>query len=282
MGSGPIDRDVHVNGIDLRLAIWGESNDPANSVLLVHGLTANSRSWAALGPALADAGMRAIALDLRGRGRSAKPASGYGIPFHVNDLLAVIRELGLDRPHLVGHSLGARIGIWMAALYGHSIGKLVLVDAGAILPPDTLQAISPALSRLGAVYPSRGAYLDAVLGQSPMRESPIWRAYYDYDAEEAADGSVRSSVPKAAIDEENGVNYFIQLDALPAYIKAPTLIARATDGLLGGEAGLLLPMSEAERMQGMIPESEIVSIENANHYTIVTSEAFVSAVVDFL
>ena len=89
-------------------------------------------------------------------------------------------------------------------------------------------------------------------------------------------------MPKAAIDEENGVNFFIQLDGLPAYIKAPTLIARATDGLLGGDAGQLLPMAEAERMRGMIPGSEIVSVANANHYTIITSDAFVSATVEFL
>ncbi|MEZ4496642.1 MAG: alpha/beta hydrolase [Thermomicrobiales bacterium] len=255
MTNGPVDRDLQINGIRLRVAIWGELSDPSRAVLLAHGLTANSRSWALLGPALAEAGLCAIALDLRGRGRSDKPASGYGIPFHANDLLAVSRELGLDRPHVIGHSLGARIGIWLAALYPQSLGKLVLVDAGATLPPDTFQAISPALARLGAVYPSREAYLDQVMNPA-MRDSPIWRAYYDYDAEEAADGTVRSSVPKSAIDEENGVNFFrTQLDALPAYIKAPTLIARATIGLLGADAGQLLPMAEAERMQSMMADA---------------------------
>ncbi len=281
MTNGPVDRDLQINGIRLRVAIWGELSDPSRAVLLAHGLTANSRSWALLGPALAEAGLCAIALDLRGRGRSDKPASGYGIPFHANDLLAVSRELRLDRPHVIGHSLGARIGIWLAALYPQSLGKLVLVDAGATLPPDTFQAISPALSRLGAVYPSREAYLDQVMNPE-MRDSPIWRAYYDYDAEVAADGTVRSSVPKSAIDEENGVNFFTQLDALPAYIKVPTLIARATVGLLGADAGQLLPMAEAERMQSMMADAKIASIPESNHYTIVTSDEFVRQTVDFL
>jgi len=281
MSVAPVDRDLHVNGITLRAAVWGNF-DPDRAVLLAHGLTANSRSWAKLGPALAEAGWCAIGLDLRGRGRSDKPASGYGLPFHVNDLLAISRELGLNRPHLVGHSLGARIGIWMAALYPHSLAKLVLIDAGAILPPDAYQAISPALGRLGAVYPSREAFLDTVLAPVGLTDSSFWRDYFDYEAEEAPDGTVRSNVPKAAIDEENGVNFFIQLDTLPAYIKAPTLIARATVGLLGGEAGQLLPMSEAERMQSLIPESRIVSINGSNHYTIMTNDDFVGSVVAFL
>lgn len=282
MDLSPIDRDVRVNGIDLRIALWGELADPAKTVLMVHGLTANSRSWVKLGPALAEQGWCAIGLDLRGRGRSEKPASGYGIPFHVNDLLAVIRELGLERPHLVGHSLGARIGIWMAALYPHSISKLVLIDTGAILPADTYVAIAPALARLDRTYESRTAYLESMLGTKHLNDSPVWRDYYNYDAEDQPDGTVRSSVPKTAIEEENAVNFFLQIEPLPPYIKAPTLITRATIGLLGGDAGLVLPLSEAERMRAQIPESRIVSIENSNHYTIVSSDDFVTATVSFL
>ena len=282
MSDSPTDRDVWVNGIDLRIATWGELTDPAKSVLMVHGITANSRSWAKLGPALARHGWYAVGLDLRGRGRSAKPPSGYGIPFHVNDLLAVIRELGLERPHLVGHSLGARIGIWMAALYPQSISKLVLVDAGGVLPADTLQAIAPALARLDAVFESRAAYLETMLGIKKLDDSPIWGAYYDYDAEDQPDGTVRSSVSKAAIDEENAVNFFTQIEALPQYIKAPTLIARATIGMLGGDAGQLLPLAEARRLQSQIAGSQLVSIENSNHYTIITNDSFVTAALSFL
>jgi pimeloyl-ACP methyl ester carboxylesterase len=282
MNSAPIDRDMRVNGIDLRIAMWGELTDPGKAVLMVHGLTANSRSWTKLGPALADQGLCAIGLDLRGRGRSEKPANGYGIPFHVNDLLAVIRELGLQQPHLVGHSLGARIGIWMAALYPRSISKLVLIDAGAILPADTYVAIAPALARLDTTYESRTAYLETMLGTKKLNDSPVWRDYYDYDAEIQPDGTVRSSVPKAAIDEENAVNFFLQIEPLPPYIKAPTLIARATIGLLGGESGQVLPLSEAERMQAQIPDSRVISIDNSNHYTIVTSDDFVTATLEFL
>jgi pimeloyl-ACP methyl ester carboxylesterase len=204
------------------------------------------------------------------------------VPFHVNDLLALSDALELERPHLIGHSLGARIGIYLAALHPGNIAKLALVDAGGILPPDTFEAIAPALNRLGTVYPSRTAYLEAMLASPHIRNDAFWAAYYGYDAEEQLDGTVVSSVPKAAIDEENAVNYFCQVDALPPYIKAPTLIVRASDGLLGGERGQILPVSEAERLQGQIAGSRVVTIPGTNHYTVVASDQFNQAVWGFL
>jgi pimeloyl-ACP methyl ester carboxylesterase len=278
----PYERVIEVNGITLHTVTWGELTDPGRAVLLVHGITANSRTWFRLGPVLAERGWYPVALDLRGRGRSGKPPHGYGVPFHVNDLLALSHALGLDHPHLIGHSLGARIGIYLAALHPAHVGKLALVDAGGILPPDTFEAIAPALARLGTVYPSRVAYLDAMLASPHIRNDPFWAAYYDYDADERPDGTVVSSVPKAAIDEENAVNYFCQVDALPPYIKAQTLIVRASDGLLGGDRGQILPTSEAERLQGQIASSQVVTIPGTNHYTIVDNEQFVEAICGFL
>jgi len=278
----PNERDVEVNGITLRTVTWGELTDPGRAVLLVHGITANSRTWVRLGPVLAERGWYPVAMDLRGRGRSRKPAHGYGVPFHVNDLLALSEALGLVRPHLVGHSLGARIGIYLAALYPGHIGRLALIDAGGILPADTWEAISPALARLGNTYPSREAYLETMLASPYIPNDDFWSAYYAYDAEEQPDGTVMSSVPKGAIDEENATNFFCQVDTLPPYIKAPTLIVRATDGLLGGERGQILPAAEAERLQGEITGSQVVAIPGTNHYTVVTSDQFADAVVAFL
>jgi pimeloyl-ACP methyl ester carboxylesterase len=158
----------------------------------------------------------------------------------------------------------------------------VLIDAGAVLPADTYMAIAPALARLGTTYESRTAYLETMLGTKHLDDVPLWRDYYDYDAEDEPDGTVRSSVSKSVIDEENAVNFFLQIEPLPPYIKVPTLIARATIGLLGGEAGQVLPLAEAERMHAQIADSRVVSIENSNHYTIVSRDDFVTATLTFL
>src|SRR5579884_384355 len=119
-----------VNGINLHYVTWGEFTRPERTILLVHGLTASYQEWPQLGASFAERGWYAIAPDLRGRGQSDKPAHGYGIPYHVNDLLSLCDALNLPTVHFIGHSLGAQIGYFFAAIYPKRLGKLVLVDAG--------------------------------------------------------------------------------------------------------------------------------------------------------
>jgi len=275
-------RDLDVNGITLRVVTWGEPVGPERTILLVHGITANSQSWAVLGPVLAASGWYSIAPDLRGRGRSAKPPHGYGIPFHVDDLLGLCDALNLSTVHVVGHSLGAMIGLYLAALHPHRVAKLVLVDAGGKLPEDTYEAIAPALARLGTVYPSLAAYLEAMRATTALPWDDYAERYYRYDAEVRPDGGASSSVPKAVASEEAATNWTIRIEALPAFVKAPTLVLRATIGLLGPERGFILPREEAERLHGAIPGSRFVEIPDTNHYTVIAVEAFAREVGVFL
>ncbi len=274
--------DIEVNGLTLRVESWGRFTSPDRAVLLVHGITANSQYWADLGPVLAEQGWFAIAPDLRGRGRSAKPPHGYGLPFHVDDLLSLCDHLGITSVRYVGHSLGALIGLYLAAVHPHRIARLVLVDAGGKLPADTMQAIRPALARLGRPYPSLSAYLDAMLSAPHFSRDAFWERYYRYDAEVQPDGTVVSSVPKAAIAEEQAAMFLIRTDVLPEFVKAPTLIVRATEGLLGGDRGLILPASEAERLSALIADSRVLEIPGTNHYTAALTETFAQAVTAFL
>src|SRR5437868_1197837 len=186
---------LDLQGMALHYGTWGHFTHPQRAVLLVHGLTANHRWWAALGPALAARGWYAVAPDLRGRGLSAKPPHGYGIAFHADDLLALCDALGLPTVHVVGHSLGAQITIFLAAIHPQRVGRIVLVDAGGELPADAISAIAPALARLGTVYPSLDAFLQT-MQQAPVYQwNRFWERHYRYDAEAHADGTVTSRVP---------------------------------------------------------------------------------------
>jgi len=274
--------DLEVNGITLRVETWGRFTSPDRVVVLVHGITANSQYWADLGPAFAKQGWFAVAPDLRGRGRSAKPRHGYGLPFHVDDLLLLCDHFGAPTVRFVGHSLGALIGLYLAAVHPHRIAKLVLVDAGGKLPADTMQAIAPALARLGTPYPSLDAYLDAMLSAPHLTRDAFWERYYRYDAEVQADGTVVSTVPKPAIAEEQAAMFLTRTDVLPEFVKAPTLIVRATEGLLGGERGLILPAEEAERLRRIMPGSRVVEIPGTNHYTAALTETFAHQVIGFV
>ena len=276
------DHFQEVNGINLHYVTWGEFTRPERAVLLVHGLTANHLEWAKFGPVLAEQGWFAIAPDLRGRGQSEKPPHGYGIPYHVNDLLTLCDVLNLSKVQLIGHSLGAQIGYFFAAIHQKRLNRLVLVDAGGRVPADALQAIAPSLQRLGQVYPSIDAYLEE-RKQSPVHTwNAFWEQYYRYDVEIHPDGTVASHVPKAAIEEEVMVNMAINADMLMPRIQAPTLITRATLGTLAPDRGFILTAEEGERVQGIINGCQVVAIPDTNHYTIVLSEVFTREVLAFL
>ncbi|MFE7120159.1 alpha/beta fold hydrolase, partial [Streptomyces sp. NPDC057654] len=87
-------------------------------VLLVHGFPESWYSWRHQLPALAAAGYRAVAVDVRGYGRSSKPsdAADYRMVAHVADNVAVVRALGEESAVIVGHDWGSTIAADSALL----------------------------------------------------------------------------------------------------------------------------------------------------------------------
>ncbi|MFC5754303.1 alpha/beta fold hydrolase [Actinomadura rugatobispora] len=87
-------------------------------VLLLHGFPESWYSWRHQLPALADAGFRAAAIDLRGYGRSSKPRDvrDYRMLAHVSDNVAVVRALGEETATVVGHDVGSPIAAASALL----------------------------------------------------------------------------------------------------------------------------------------------------------------------
>jgi pimeloyl-ACP methyl ester carboxylesterase len=271
-----------VNGIHLHYVTWGTFTRPERAVVLVHALTASHQEWSQLGPALAEQGWYAIAPDLRGGGQSDKPPHGYGIPYHVNDLLALADALSLPSVHLIGHSLGAGIGYFLAAIHPRRLLKLVVVDAGVRASTDVTQALASSLQRLGQVYPSLDAYLQE-RKQLPFHPwNAFWEAYYRSNALVHTDGTVTSRISKAAIEEEMLVDMTLNADMLLPRIQAPTLLTRATLGTLAPDRGFFLPADEAERVRGLIVGSRVVEIPSTNHYTIILSDVFMREVLAHL
>ncbi|MEV4357798.1 alpha/beta hydrolase [Nonomuraea sp. NPDC049625] len=88
-------------------------------VLLVHGFPESWYSWRRQLPALAQAGYRAVALDVRGYGRSSKPATedGYRMLALVEDNIALVRALGEESAVIIGHDWGSNIAATSALLH---------------------------------------------------------------------------------------------------------------------------------------------------------------------
>ena len=83
------------------------------------------------------------ALDLRGCGRSDRPEDGYTIPDFADDLAQFCSAVGIDKPVVIGHSLGGMIAVELAARHPSVPRALVLVDPGPIDPlPETAKLFS--------------------------------------------------------------------------------------------------------------------------------------------
>ncbi len=105
-------RFVSANGARFHVAEAGAGP----LVLLLHGFPQNWWCWRAQIPALAAAGYRVAALDLRGYGASDKPPRGYDTPTLAADVAAVVRSLGEPSATVVGHDWGAYVAWSMPAL----------------------------------------------------------------------------------------------------------------------------------------------------------------------
>lgn len=130
--------DVVANRIDgariayRNFAPSGSIDPSANGIgapiVMVHGSALSQVIWRGFGYVRAlGADHQIITLDLRGHGRSDKPheASAYAMELFVADVLAVLDELGVDRAHYLGYSLGGRVGFSLAAAHPHRIVSLI-------------------------------------------------------------------------------------------------------------------------------------------------------------
>jgi N-formylmaleamate deformylase len=137
-------RMVEANGLRLHVLDYS-GEDPA--VIVLPGITSPAISWDFVIHAL-DVPRRFVVPDMRGRGLSERPDGGYALSDYVADIAALIGELGLERPTLLGHSMGARVAAAVAARRPGLAGHVIAVD--------------PPLSGPGrAPYPiTREAFLD--------------------------------------------------------------------------------------------------------------------------
>ena len=124
-------RELEAAGLRLRYLALGEGD--SLPLLLLHGFGADLNTWMFTQPALAD-GRQAVALDLPGHGGSAKQLD------HVDaDSLAAIvghalNALGIERLHLVGHSMGGGIAISFALREPERVATLTLISSASLGP----------------------------------------------------------------------------------------------------------------------------------------------------
>ncbi len=272
---------------DLRNISWGDPSAP-NTVLLVHGLTGRAEAFRAIVDELEAeglAGWRFLAVDLRGRGETGQIDGTAGIPAHTADLVAFMDRDGLDRVVYVGHSLGAMVGVYLAAHHPGRVSRLALIDGGSDVTDDVDDLLSPVVERIEQTYPSREGYVEY------LKALPAFKKRWDQNLERyfagdvrPKDGGWRHHADLETVRDDREKMRGFPLSELWPRIGCPTLVLLSTVGLGNPDEGFILPPQDARRMQETIPDCALVEIEDTNHYDILYSapKTTVEAIKDFL
>lgn len=121
---------------------WWEEEGSGPALLLVHGYRSNLRAqWRASGwiDALAGAGYRVVAMDVRGHGRSSRPGKpdDYARATLARDVVGVLNAAGVERATIFGYSMGAVIAVQALLEYPKRFSRAVLGGMGAVWPGDS-------------------------------------------------------------------------------------------------------------------------------------------------
>lgn len=258
-GDGLLLATIEVDGRALRVARAGSGEGPP--VVLIHGYAGDLTSWAFNIPALA-AHAPVIAMDLPGHGGSDKNVGDGALATLAKAVAGALGVLGVDRAHLVGHSLGAAVAARLAADAPERVASLTLI-APAYLPGGTLCE----------------AFLTGLVDGSRVRDLTPWLQMLTADPSLITREMVEQVVKFKRLDGAEEALAALrdrmlegsdraQLQADLARISHAVVIASHADRIVGAPDGTGLP-----------PGFEIVWIDEAGHMPHLEKAAAVEAVL---
>ena len=255
-----------VNGVSLNYDEWGAGHP----LLLLMGFGDGLDAWANQIPAFAGK-FRTIALDHRGTGQSEAPPGGYSILQFADDAIGLLDRLGVERAHVLGYSMGGRVGQDMAARYPDRVSALILAASAAKANPLNIYSLRAA----AWLYETHGPEAAAAFG--PLIS--FTHAYFE-DHLDSLTGSLGETVydPMALHAYRGHVEAIENHDSTPILgrIAAPTLV-------LMGDREWLNPMADAKAMLDGIPDARLRVLENGGHgFLWEIPDAFNEAVIEFL
>ena len=272
---------------EAELAIWRSGSGP-DPFLCLHGITAQHRAFNALARYLAPS-RSLVGVDLRGRGDSAKPESGYGLEAHAGDVIRVLDHLGLDNAMILGHSMGGFVALATALSYPERVRALVLLDGGwprVEVRPEEMseerkreaaaieEGLERAFSRLDMVFGSPEDYLNfwfpgqnLELGDLP----PDLADYYLFDLDEVEGGYGPKASRAAAEEDSRAVSSTSPTAEEMRNVNCPVALVRASEGFFPGSDPVISDETRDAMAEVLDLRSEIL-VDGATHYTMLWPE----------
>jgi pimeloyl-ACP methyl ester carboxylesterase len=274
--------DVPLRGLDRTTpggrttgGIAYDDEGAGDPIVLLHAAVADRRMWAALVPSLTPA-RRVVRPDARGFGESLPPTGPWS---QHGDVLGLIDELGLERAHLVGASMGAGMAVEAALARPRAIRSLVLVAPGGALFGDEPAELRP-------IWAAEVDALDA--GDLDEAVEVNLRAWVDGPrrAPEAVDPEVRAFVGRMQREAFELPEW--DPEAAPEHELTPPAAARLAEIacpilVLVGDGDQPPVLAAAERIAASAPDARLVVWPDTAHLpTLERPDAFAALLRDFL
>ncbi len=252
----PNDQQVIVGAMRLHYLDWGGRGVP---ILFLHGGGLTAHTWDCVAAMLRDH-FRCVALDQRGHGDSEwSPVVDYRIAAHLGDIEGFIDALKLDRPILVGQSMGGLNSIAYATRHSEAMRAMVIVDVAPEISAPGADRIRDFASTPELDSPE--AFLERAVKFNPIRDPAVLRRSLHYNLRETPAGTWmfkhdqrrRSNEAMRSFGDDRA-----RLASEVSKIKCPTLVVR-------GALSDVLTDDGAEKFARSLPDGRWVRVEKSGH-----------------
>ncbi len=247
-----MDKYIELKGTKVHYTEQGEGRP----IILLHGWGCDTTTLASVERVAVDT-HKVYNIDFPGFGKSEEPPEVWDVYDYADMLAEFIEKLGIERPSMLGHSFGGRVGIIHASR--HDVDKLILVDAAGVKPRRSLSYYLKvyqfkAMKRLALLTMGKKKGGEFIERQRAKRGSSDYRG---------ASPRMRAIMSKVVNED---------LCHLMPAIKAPTL-------LIWGENDTATPIGDARKMEKLIPGSGLVSFAGCGHYSFLDNPVQFAAVL---
>ncbi len=238
--------DIDVNGLRSHYTRTGGDKP---SVVLAHGFSDDGLCWTPVAEIL-EADYDVVMVDARGHGKSELPKRGTGLSGLGSDLARVITGLGLRRPAILGHSMGAATALGLAGVYPDLPGAILLEDPPPwwVAPPPTARPGSSADWIIELKRKTRQELIAHAHAQSP--------SWSEAELGPWADSKLRFSFHFSS----QGLGKPVDWSATVQRITCPVLLITADP-----EKGAIVTPEAATAFQALLPQARVMHIPGAGH-----------------